>query len=341
MNFSKAINNLINDLPSRQREIIKERFGLGISRKITLAAIGEKYGLTRERIRQIEKEALKVIAEKIKFGLIAKILVVVNNQFKKFGNARREDFLVKDFQKILKDKNLTIMQIKFIFKAVGHPFYQLEDKNFYGFWYKDKKMLNKINNFINNLAQFFSNKKEDLIIDKKFNELFVEAIKPHSLQRVIALNYVSVSKKFSVNSYGDFGLSCWEEINPKTMKAKAYLVARKYKKPAHFKQISKEINKVNFDKRIALSQTIHNELIKDKRFVLVGRGMYALKEFGFMPGNTKEIIAQLLKSKGPLSSSEVINLTLKQRVIKKGTVLINLQNKKRFKRLVNGKYHIA
>ncbi|MEE8131568.1 MAG: winged helix-turn-helix domain-containing protein, partial [Candidatus Paceibacterota bacterium] len=195
--------------------------------------------------------------------------------------------------------------------------------------------------FINKLTKFFSNKKEDLITHKKFDELFAKAIKPHALQDAIALNYISVSKKFDTNSYGDFGLSHWEEIRPKTMRAKAYLVIRKHQKPMHFKKIAESINKAGFDKRMALPQTVHNELIKDTRFILVGRGIYGLKEFGLMPGTAREVIARLIKTKGPLSSSEVVNLTLEQRVLKKGTILLNLQNKKNFKRLPNGRYHLA
>lgn len=341
INLNEIINNLISDLTPRQKEILEGRFGLKTGHKMTLAALGEKYGLTRERVRQIEEEVLKSIAKKIKLGPTAKILTEITNYFKKIGNVRREDFLVEDLRKLLKDKTLTTWQLKFIFEAAGYPNYHIEDKNFYSFWYKDKAIFKKVNDFINKLTKFFSNKKEDLITHKKFDKLFTQIIKPHALQDVIALNYISVSKKFDTNSYGDFGLSHWEEIRPKTMRAKAYLVIRKHQKPMHFKKITESINKANFDKRVALPQTIHNELIKDPRFVLVGRGMYGLKEFGLMPGTAREVIARLLKTKGPLLSSEVINLTLQQRVLKKCTILLNLQNKKHFKRLPDGRYHVA
>lgn len=341
MNFIEIINNLISDLTPRQKEILEERFGLKTGKKMTLAALGKKYGLTRERVRQVEEEALKLISKKVKSGPAAKILTAADNELKKFGNARREDFLIEGLKKALKDKNLTVWQIRFLFEAAGRFHYHASDRDFHSFWCKDKIIFKKINNFINKLAKFFSNKKEDLITHKKFDELFAQAIKPHALRDAIALNYISISKKFNTNSYGDFGLSHWEEIKPITMRAKAYLVIRKSKKPMHFKKITESINKANFDKRVALPQTVHNELIKDPRFILVGRGMYGLKEFGLMPGTTSEVIARLLKTKGPLSSSEVVDLTLQQRVLKKGTVILNLQNKKRFKRLPDGRYHLA
>lgn len=331
MNIAEIINNLISDLTPRQKEILEERFGLKAGRKITLAAIGKKYGLTRERVRQIEEEALKLIAKKVKFGPSAKILAIAMNFLKKIGNARREDFLMEDLRKLFKDKTLMVGQMRFLFKISGQFNYHFEDKDFYAFLYKDKGVSQKIDVFINKLVKFFSNKKKDLIAHKKFDEL----------QDTVALNYLSLSKKFETNRYGDFGLSHWEEIKPKTMRAKAYLVIKKRKNPMHFRHITEEINKAEFDKRTALPQTVHNELIKDPRFVLVGRGMYGLKEFGLMPGTAGEVIAQLLKTKGPLSASEVVDLTLQQRMLQKNTILLNLQNKKRFKRLADGRYYIA
>ena len=87
-------------------------------------------------------------------------------------------------------------------------------------------------------------------------------------------------------------------------------------------------------------QTVHNELIKDPRFVLVGRGMYSLKEFGVMPGTAREVMARLLKDNGPLTPDDLMKLVLSERLLKKNTVLINLRNRKHFKRLEDGRYTV-
>ena len=68
----------------------------------------------------------------------------------------------------------------------------------------------------------------------------------------------------------------------------------------NFREISEAINRTNFVGRAAHPQTVHNELIKDPRFVLVGRGIYGLSEHGFKPGIAREIISQILKEEGPL-----------------------------------------
>ena len=94
----------------------------------------------------------------------------------------------------------------------------------------------------------------------------------------------------------------WPEISPKTVRDKIYLVLKKNDEPLHFETIARRINEVKFDDgQKALGPTVHNELIKDDRFVLVGRGMYGLQERGYEPGIAREVIAKVLKEKGPLT----------------------------------------
>lgn len=339
-NLNELIENLLSSILPRQKDIIEYRFGLN-GKKKTLAAIGKKYNLTRERVRQIESASLKSIAEKIKKDCsINELLESVVNHLKKIGGVRKEGDFLNELKWLFKNNALTQEQVRFIFEVAGIPQYHLEDKNFYSFWYLNKEARNNAVNFINKLENFISNKKEDLIIHKKFDEIFIQFAKSHNIKDFIALNYVAVSKKFSVNSFGDFGLNKWEEINPKTARAKAYLILKKHGAPLHFKEIVKRINDFKLNKKKIIHQTIHNELIKDPRFVLVGRGMYGLSEFGLKPGIAKDVIARILKSKGPLLKEEVVDLVKQERFFKDNTILLNLQNKKYFKKLADGRYYI-
>jgi len=68
--------------------------------------------------------------------------------------------------------------------------------------------------------------------------------------------------------------------------------------------------------------TIHNSLIRDPRFVLVGRGMYALKDWGYKEGSTKEIIEHLLSTAGPLSREEIIAEVKKQKLVQDSTIVL-------------------
>lgn len=53
-----AINKVLNTLTEKEKQIIEYRYGLNGNKSMSLKQIGEKYDLTKERIRQIEKKAL-------------------------------------------------------------------------------------------------------------------------------------------------------------------------------------------------------------------------------------------------------------------------------------------
>ena len=168
----------------------------------------------------------------------------------------------------------------------------------------------------------------------EFSNKLREIGKPLSLKETgIFVSYLEVSKKILQNSNGLYGLKDWPEINPRGVKDKAYLVFKKLGKPLHFNEVAKLIEG-------ALSQTVHNELIKDPRFILVGRGIYALKEWGYTPGQVKDVIFKILKEDGPLTQSEILERVLKQRLVKESTILLNLNNKKHFLRDTQGRYQI-
>jgi len=131
------------------------------------------------------------------------------------------------------------------------------------------------------------------------------------------LSYLEISKKIQPNREGVLGLIEWPEIKPRGVKDKAFLVFKKHGKPLHFTEVAKLIDKFDYNmpNKKTYPQTVHNELIKDPRFVLVGRGTYALSEWGFVPGTIKDIITKVLKEKNePLHKDEVV----KQVFISKG-----------------------
>lgn len=339
-NIKEVIENFLIELSDRQREVVESRFGL--KKEIqTLASIGEKYGLTRERVRQIEAASLGIIREKYNKSFFIKELEKAVDYFNKIGGIRKENDFINDIKNIFNDPKITKNQAKFIFEISEDLLYRQEDDNFYSFWYFNKDVFNKANNFINKLEKFLDDKKEEVITLKKFDELFAQVVKTHNLNNSIAVNYISISKKFGVNPYGDFGLMKWEEINPKTAKSRTYLILKKHKISLHFKEIANKINEMKLGNRKTLFQTVHNELIKDPRFVLVGRGTYGLAERGVMPGTAKEVIARILKNKGPLPKEEVVDLVKQERMLKENTILLNLQNKKHFKKLSDGRYRIV
>ena len=57
----KSLEEALSELNSREREVVKMRFGIGYENACTLDEVGKRFSLTRERIRQIEKSALDKI----------------------------------------------------------------------------------------------------------------------------------------------------------------------------------------------------------------------------------------------------------------------------------------
>ena len=107
----------------------------------------------------------------------------------------------------------------------------------------------------------------------------------------------------------------------------------------HFSEIAKEIKESSFKRKNVTVQAIHNELIKDPRFVLIGRGIYALSSWGYKKGTISEIIVSILeKSSDPMTREEIVKQVLKVRKVKETTILLNLQNKKLFKKIDRNSY---
>ena len=123
------------------------------------------------------------------------------------------------------------------------------------------------------------------------------------------------------------------------MRDYAYLILRRHGSPVHFREVAKLIGEV-FNKKAHVATT-HNELIKDPRFVLVGRGLYALREWGYSTGVVRDVIRDILKKEGPLSKEQVLEKVLKERYVKPNTIMVNLQNPQFFKKNKQGLYTVA
>jgi hypothetical protein len=82
-------------------------------------------------------------------------------------------------------------------------------------------------------------------------------------------------------------------------------------------------------------------LSKTPRFVLVGRGIYALSEWGYKTGVVRDVIKEMIKKNGPMSKEDIIDQVMKERYLKKNTILVNLQNTKYFKKNKSGLYTIV
>lgn len=336
----KIIANALADLNPRQRDVIVARFGLeGKKEGETLAAIGDRFNITRERVRQIENGAMATISKNIakNHEAVATLAKIKSYIAGKGGVAGKGD--VAEYAATLV-KGMAEPQLDFLAEASGAFSARREDDDFLPLYASSEKEWKSAKSFVEGWTGALRSRRGQVFSGAYHAEL-ASFVKGAAVPSAVAENYLGLTKRIGKNPYGDRGLSDWPEISPKTVRDKIYLVLKKHDEPLHFETIAQRINEVKFaDSQKALGPTVHNELIKDDRFVLVGRGMYGLRERGYEPGIAREIIAKVLKEKGPLTAKEVVTHVTKQRFFKPNTVVINLQNKAYFEHLSDGRYRV-
>lgn len=337
-NFSKICQDFLKDLSSRQKEIVLRRFGFVSGQKETLESIGKSHRITRERVRQVERDCFAKM--KPKTAKYQKIFTSLTGYFKKQGGLKREDILFSQLSGSRFQPNL-------YFLLTFHPQFSRFPGNqeFHPLWTispDSLKLARKVNNcLISKLRE-----KETPLPFSEVCGIYQQSplSREKNLNSQAILSFIEISKDIEKGINNLFGLKSWPEINPRGVRDKAFLVLKKKKEPSHFNDIASLISKLPFPKKSekekeAVLQTVHNELIKDPRFVLVGRGIYALREWGYTPGVVKDIIEQILKEKRePMTKKEIIKGVLKQRLVKETTILLNLNNQDYFLKNPEGKY---
>lgn len=333
--FERQILKLLSVLPPRARSIVKRRYGLDEAKKLTLEAIGTKEGITRERVRQIENDAIKKLKASDVFLAMAPFEASVAESINNAGGAVSENTLLtmSEFSQV-KDKRALF----FFLDLASSVKRRKADNNFHARWYTNDAPITKIENAVLALAHDLKESNATLSVSDlnerlraQLKKVGIENPKPVSLSV-----YCALSLYIDKNPWGEYGHIDSSFVRPRGMRESAYVALARSKTPLHFRDIAKGISE--FSSRPVHVQTVHNELIKDKRFVLVGRGLYALREWGYEPGFVKDVVAKLLSERGALPREEILKEVSRVRQVKPSTVFINLQNKKMFKALDDGTY---
>jgi len=329
----KIIDETIGKLSQKQQKILLDRFGLKNGKGQTLQKIGNDLNITRERVRQIIEQAMKEVRNGVR-AVGASILEVAEAHLRNAGGIRRDDYFLNDLKyKFLIERNEKYAdeRLRFILFAGKTLRYQKEDENNYSFWCSGDVEYNEFLDFEKRLVNFLRESDRRVVLkDRTYLGEFKTLRDCH---------FAVISKIVGMNVFGELGLREWPEIEPKTIRDKIYLALKRCEKPMHFEDIAKQIARFGIDRRGVHVQTVHNELIKDSRFVLVGRGIYALEENGYQSGTVREVIVRLMKNHGPLSVLDVVKKVNEKRFFKENTILLNLQNRKYFRRLEDGRYH--
>ncbi|MDP3900680.1 MAG: sigma factor-like helix-turn-helix DNA-binding protein [bacterium] len=364
------LENLFSALREKEQDIIRQRFGLFNNDKVTLEAIGKSYNLTRERIRQIENFAINKIRKHDEFiRWTASLKHIINSLLEEHGGIVERQYLIDNLSYLSllanSEQKLSLEVLRnhydFILSKLlaDHFDYVKENDYYHSLWklkyseidhlkellvmlltkLKDMEIVLPTHEIIKLIKDSDEYKRHNdrlnvsnnfdispVIKSERYNEDFNLINENKSLYSLLRS-----SKNLKQNKFGFWGLTDWSEIIPKTINHKIYLILKHEGKPLHFKEIANRINEISFDHKRANPATVHNELILDDKYILIGRGIYALKEWGYSNGTVTDVVASVIKEAGrPLTKDEIIEKVMDKRLVKRATINLALMDKTRF-----------
>ncbi|MBI2634289.1 hypothetical protein HYW82_01290 [Candidatus Peregrinibacteria bacterium] len=338
--LSAIVSNLFLLLSDKERTVIKRRFNVDGKGRSTLEEIGQSFSVTRERIRQIEKNALNKMKRNVFNTALKHLHDHVFELVRDHGGLVRRDVLVDRLGELVMPGNevdLNSLDLSLVLHDgldyVGntinfYPYIRDQKLPEYSIKHASNQMVNQLHKYgdIKSLAKLHGDLK-NLFDDLKFDITQIKSL-------------IDIDKRITLLEDDFVGLLEWRHVHPRTLRDKILFILRHENKPMHFEDISGRIAEADFDGRKVNVQAVHNELIRHDSFVLIGRGIYALGEWGYEKGTVCEVIEKILSEAKELAQEEIIDRVLKQRQVKKITIVLALKNNKKFSRVGRKMYRL-
>lgn len=345
-NPSDVLATLLKKLNTKEADVLQARFGLNGKNRETLEAIGKRYNVTRERIRQIENLAIHKLKHDPEFpNLIKPIEHVISSVLTEHGGIMSGEHLLEQLFLATQKNEANVRAILFILhKLLDSQFLRHAPTKQHNLKWRTKvSSLEFLEETVEEVRKIIAAENRPLKLEelmKKFEATEFFKANGQRLNEKVVVAYLEVVTHINRNPFSEYGLIEWGAIRPKRMNDKIKLVLQKEHKPMHFVAIADKISEI-FGKK-AYPPTVHNELILNKEYVLVGRGIYALKEWGYREGVVAEVIAEIIKEAGhPLDREEITKKVVSQRLVKRNTIHLALTNKKIFVKLPDGRYNLV
>ena len=336
-----TFETILSSLVEKERSVIIRRIGLNGERE-TLQEIGDTYGtygITRERVRQIEDVGIKKIGRIMRTSPLMKIQESWEKILQMHGGIMTRDRLISA---IISDIGIEWALNHNIIDVLLQADYnlqrskpQLGTNTYFHFAEVTKKVVEAIHKEGLKILKIKGDIMETTALyDAIHLALFAQF---GNLSHIVIDSTMDIFLDFVKGEEKYIGLEKWKILNPATLKDKAIYVLKKSKEPLHFLDIAKAITE-KFGEPVKTS-TIHNELIRNSEFILIGRGIYVLKEWGYKDGTVLDVILEIFKKTNtPLSTEEITNRVLMVRQVKITAIYMNLQNKKYIKRVGRNLY---
>jgi len=332
----EALESIIKILNDKEQKVIIERYGFDDGYPKTLQYVGENMYITRERVRQIQKKALQILKR-----------VAMQTDTKQIVDVAEE--IIKENNFVITEKNLIEYLYERGFDSSNIPSFRLcldlsdnietikkTQHHHKGYVIKEKISSHDVKKTIDVAIKNLKNLKKS-ICSREFREIILNNQNHLPKESILSILNLSTNIK---QLESKIGLATWRTVNPKSIKDKAILILNKEEKPLHFKDIFDLIHERKYDHKTVTIEAVHNELIRYEDFVLVGRGLYALKEWGYKPGAVKDVIIDILRENGPMTKKEIVKEVLKKREVQVGTISLNLQKNDEFERVGRAIYDL-
>lgn len=337
LQLKRPVARVLALIPEKSREVLARRFGIGYEKPETLQAIGKRRGITRERVRQIQEFGLAKLVASSCQEMLKPIFSDIERWVQEKGGVVRSSDLFDELARPSEKAELS-----FALRLMPTLAFKEETDDLVARYATGDELLEAGDLCLLKVHDDLEKRKAPLA----FAELLMIVKAAAGKLNGDSLGYlIRLSKRIGQGPFGEYGLLTWPQIFPKGVRDKAHLVFEREKKPLHFKELTRLIDVYFRGKKgesKANPQTVHNELIKDPRFVLIGRGLYGLADWGYNPGTVKDVLLQILKEGGgPMNKEDILTAISERRFVRPNTVLLNLQNKNYFKRVEDGKYYLA
>lgn len=331
------VKKLLAAVPERARDVLVRRFGLGTSAKReTLESIGDRSGITRERVRQIEAAGLDTIRASKAFKEAKTSFEELAQHIESLGVIVPEEALLASFGHDEKSRN----RFRFFLVLDSSFSRERETNDFLARWHVDNATAKNIHDALSRLYAALPD--DEVVSEAEIINRFLEELKSVNdayKNEEVLKRWLSLSKHIGKNPLAEWGRASAPAIRVKGVRDYAYLAIKRAGTPMHFSEVSKAIGEL-FSKKAHVATT-HNELIKDPRFVLVGRGLYALTEWGYTPGVVRDVIREVIEANGPMKKDAIIAAVKKKRFVKDNTIFVNLNDTRYFKRMKDGRYTVV
>lgn len=342
--FSKVpevVSQLLRLLSPKERLVIERRYNLDHTRRATLEEIGKHFKVTRERIRQIEKSALLKLRRNVFTTPLSSLFTLATEVIVEHGGLMKQDLFYNELvQRIMNGGSADVDSLSLAFEldpayvVVGntiklHPYIRLQHISD-----------DAIGEICHAAARILEEKADVALKDDFVREVFsLYQTKSHVSPAFIESS-LNLDKNIKVLPEG-YGLFSWRHIHPRTLRDKIFFILRSSRKPLHFVDIANKIIEMHFDTKRVNLQAVHNELIRCSDFVLIGRGIYALKEWGYQSGTVLDVIESILRQHGEMEQEEIVKGVLERRQVKRITILLALKNGDAFVRTGRKRYKLA